>query len=212
MPIHSVAPGEWLAKIAKDHALAGEASIYEAPENETLRNSRPDPHTLHPGDEVFIPEPSSSANSVKTSRFVRFVVTLERLRLQLVNEHGEPYAQAECTVSVDGQDDVETTTDEQGVVDVAVRGHPESGTIQVGNAIWTLRIGHLNPMHDTPDEGVSGAQARLVNLGYVIGEVDGKIGPLTRAALRAFQREAALPISGQIDDATMDALLSAHRS
>jgi len=49
-------------------------------------------------------------------------------------------------------------------------------------------------------------QGRLAHLGYSPGPVDGVIGPQTRDALADFQGDNRLPVTGQIDTATLRAL------
>lgn len=49
-------------------------------------------------------------------------------------------------------------------------------------------------------------QAQLSRLGYYRGEVDGDFGPQTSRALRQFQAENGLPITGRIDRATLATL------
>lgn len=51
------------------------------------------------------------------------------------------------------------------------------------------------------------AQKRLLSLGYVPGKADGIFGPVTRAAVQAYQRDRALPITGKLDEATWKCLL-----
>lgn len=46
------------------------------------------------------------------------------------------------------------------------------------------------------------AQRTLATAGYNPGPADGIIGPRTRAALRAFQRDSGLPVTGELDAAT----------
>lgn len=50
------------------------------------------------------------------------------------------------------------------------------------------------------------AQQRLVKLGYELGLPDGIFGPMTRQALKAFQRAQQLPVTGNLDAATLQAL------
>jgi hypothetical protein len=50
---------------------------------------------------------------------------------------------------------------------------------------------------------IEAAQKRLKELGYPVGYVDGKAGPLTAGALAAFQTVAGLPVTGALDDATL---------
>lgn len=46
------------------------------------------------------------------------------------------------------------------------------------------------------------AQQKLIDLGYLQGAADGKMGAKTRDAIRAYQRDRGLPVTGMIDDAT----------
>lgn len=52
------------------------------------------------------------------------------------------------------------------------------------------------------------AQKRLTELSFPLGSIDGKIGSLTRSAIRDFQDAAGLPITGILDQTTYDRLLS----
>jgi len=54
------------------------------------------------------------------------------------------------------------------------------------------------------------AQRNLINLGYLKGSTDGKLGPKTAAALRKFQRDHHLTITGTINTATYNALVEAN--
>jgi hypothetical protein len=53
-------------------------------------------------------------------------------------------------------------------------------------------------LHCTPSE----AQAALNRLGFYRGEIDARIGPLSRAALGAFQRAWLLPVTDSLDERT----------
>jgi peptidoglycan hydrolase-like protein with peptidoglycan-binding domain len=57
-----------------------------------------------------------------------------------------------------------------------------------------------------PSPAVRDAQLRLRTLGAYAGEADGLWGPDTQAAVERFQRNQGLPVSGQLDVATMSAL------
>ena len=59
----------------------------------------------------------------------------------------------------------------------------------------------------TPSQGIIIAvQKELTQLGYYHGSIDGVIGPQTEGAIRWFQSVASIPVTGQIDDATLNAL------
>ena len=48
------------------------------------------------------------------------------------------------------------------------------------------------------DENIAAVQADLLDLGYDPGPVDGILGPRTRAAIRAYQDDAHLPVDGLV--------------
>jgi peptidoglycan hydrolase-like protein with peptidoglycan-binding domain len=53
---------------------------------------------------------------------------------------------------------------------------------------------------------VSDVQSALSREGYYDGAIDGKLGPATRNALRRYQREHRLDVTGGIDQAVIRAL------
>lgn len=57
-----------------------------------------------------------------------------------------------------------------------------------------------------------GVQARLRNLGYNVGPVDGRFGPRTSRALAAFQADHGLEVSGHSDATTRDKLVEVYGS
>ncbi len=57
-----------------------------------------------------------------------------------------------------------------------------------------------------PGQVIVNVQNALQEQGYYRDQVDGLIGPNTRAALRAFQQDQRLPVTGAIDGPTLQAL------
>ena len=49
-------------------------------------------------------------------------------------------------------------------------------------------------------------QAALMRRGFYNGDIDGLLGPKTRAALKAFQQSERIPQTGRMDIATMTRL------
>ncbi|MFB3920025.1 MAG: peptidoglycan-binding protein [Candidatus Velamenicoccus archaeovorus] len=60
---------------------------------------------------------------------------------------------------------------------------------------------------ETPDE--KGIQTALKDLGFYQGEIDGKIGPKTKAAIREFQQKNGLVTDGKVGPKTWAALKAA---
>lgn len=55
---------------------------------------------------------------------------------------------------------------------------------------------------------VMAAQAALIAAGYDVGVegADGKLGPKTTAAIKKYQKDNGLPVTGKVDDALMGSL------
>jgi hypothetical protein len=67
--------------------------------------------------------------------------------------------------------------------------------------------GPIYAYHDLPpDQVIANVQAALQEEGYYQGEVDGLLGPLTRAALADYQRDHGLYTTAAIDEPTLDEL------
>jgi photosystem II stability/assembly factor-like uncharacterized protein len=62
------------------------------------------------------------------------------------------------------------------------------------------------PAFKVSDAAVLQAQQALANGGYHLGEPDGKLGPTTTAALKKFQTDRHLPVTGKLDAITLAAL------
>ena len=65
------------------------------------------------------------------------------------------------------------------------------------------QVGYLNL------ETLEGVQKALKSLGFDPGKVDGRDGPNTQNAVRAFQAHATIQIDGIVGDETRGALVSA---
>ena len=61
---------------------------------------------------------------------------------------------------------------------------------------------------DREQDPVKAAQKALAAKGYEVGDADGKLGPKTRAAVQAFQKDEGLRVTGRLDTETMARLRS----
>lgn len=73
-------------------------------------------------------------------------------------------------------------------------------------ASTTVRTALAGPAPQRLADVVKRAQAALNLAGYDVGVPDGQTGPRTVAAIRKFQSDRNLPLSGRLDEATMGAL------
>ena len=69
------------------------------------------------------------------------------------------------------------------------------------NLAFPIDLGYVDPI-----DQLSGIQCRLNMLGYECGAVDGKNGPITRAAVKAFQKDKSLQVDGIAGSNTQDKL------
>jgi N-acetylmuramoyl-L-alanine amidase len=74
-----------------------------------------------------------------------------------------------------------------------------------GGVVFALALGALDPV-----EEITGVQARLNNIGYHCGRIDGIVGPATRRALRDFQAHQGLDLTGAPDEPTRRRLREMH--
>jgi len=67
---------------------------------------------------------------------------------------------------------------------------------------------YAQPEYDNgnPNSSVSQVQAVLARRGYYHGAIDGSMGPATRSALRQYQQNHGLPVTGRIDWPVLEAL------
>ena len=209
--VHRVEDGECLTTIAARYGFQDPRALHDHPENAALKARRPDPNILHPGDEIVIPDKQEKSVECQTGAVHRFRIKLprKRLRLRLQDLHGEPMAYAHYTLTL-GAEVVEGDADGDGVLEESVPVDATSARIAVGENTWNLRIGALNPIEETSDDGISGVQARLRNLGVDPGPIDGELGPRTREAICVFEALHGLEITGECGEATIRKLREIH--
>lgn len=186
-------------------------TVWDDPANATLRSIRKDPCILLAGDRVHIPplrQKQEPGSTEKRHRFRRKGEP-EIFQVQILRDD-EPRGNQPYTLSIDGFTEIfQGYTDAQGMIRHIISPKAMQAVLSVGVAddmqTYFLRLGGLDPIDTT-----RGVQQRLNNLGFSCGDVDGKIGPLTRAALRKFQRSKKLPASGAPDEATRKELQDSY--
>jgi hypothetical protein len=77
------------------------------------------------------------------------------------------------------------------------------------HATKSHQIHHKHKKHAKSSALVRDAQTSLVNLGYYAGHPDGKMGPKTTKAIKAFQRDHSLPKDGKLTKQTYNAIIKA---
>lgn len=216
MATHIVKQGECLSSIARHYGLPSWRTIYDHPNNAGFRAKRPDPNLIYPGDQLFIPGLEPREENASTDKRTTFRTTREgvRLAIRVHDEEGNAVANAKFRIlAIDTQTEHTGSTNVEGIAEAPIPDDAEHAQLEVwpqgqDNAEcwrWDILIGHLDPL-DT----VSGHQARLNNLGYDSGDVDGIKGPITEAAIKAFQTDEALEPDGIVGPKTTNAFRDTH--
>ena len=216
MTTHKVKQGEDLNKIAHAHGFLPE-KIWGLTENADLAKKRK-PHLLREGDELTIPELKPYETKCDTGQ--QHCFTRKGLRsflwLRFLDMGRGPRADLPYILKIKTSDqtpvaDKPGKTDEDGYLQQQIPPNAVSAVVVLNpgdrnEEKHSFNIGHLDPL----DEGYRGVQARLNNIGYPCGKEDDVLGPKTRAALRAFQKDYGLQLlekeATKIEEQTMDKL------
>lgn len=197
---HTVAQGECLSTIAKQYRFSDYHAIYEHPKNTQLKKKRANPNVLFPGDTFFIPDKQEKQPSRTTDQRHIFEVTMPTimLRVKLLEEEEKPFGNQRYELKV-GDKVIPGTTTPEGMVEQKIPIDATEAEITLcleDNGVQEmltvpLAIGYLAPIDE-----LKGVQARLNNLGYACGPIDGIFGDLTKAAVERFQKAHQLDVDG----------------
>jgi hypothetical protein len=205
---HVVRNGECISSIARDTGHFWE-TLWSEPANAELREARKEPNVLLADDRVFVPPLRPKFEPGASEMRHRFVRRGEPAKIRMVLKRaGKPRANEPYTLNIDGQV-FSGTLDPEGKLERAIPGNARKGTLTVGEppnqSVYPLNLGTLDPI-----TSLAGVQARLNNLGFGCGEVDGIWGPKTSAAVRKFQGRYQLSDTGELDDATRTKVKDVH--
>lgn len=210
---HTVRPGECLVTIARQYGFLDFKTIYEHTDNADLRRIRPNPNILHPGDEVFIPDLTSKTVRLPTGQSHKFTVksAKKELALTLLDHAGEPIGGEPYELQVEGEPArTGKQTDGEGKLKESIPAGKTKAVLTIRGRALELRLGHINPLRDVPDDDISGVQGRLKNLGYHVAAADGAHKPASAAAIALFQADEDVDVTGELDDATLAKLEERH--
>lgn len=200
MPQHTVQPGECLTSIADQFGFFWD-TLWNHPANAGLRAQRADPNTLMPGDSVTIPDKRPKIETRVTDQHHKFHKKgiPAKLRLQILCD-GEPLAGAPFTLTVDDRPNTGVTGPD-GKIEVTIQANARTGRLVAGageqRVEYVLQLGYMPPIEET-----KGILARLKNLGFDCGNVEGELDPKAQLALKEFQTANGLEPTGQPDGAT----------
>src|SRR4051794_11968425 len=209
---HIVQPGECMGSIARLYGFLDPASIYDHADNGALRKCRGTPDILAPGDKVVIPPKRGLVFFMKPGEHRTIVLKTvpTRLHLKVCTGHDFSFRGDKYELRVDGiQAPFKGELPKSGELDVDLPATARRAELDIFRKgierpvqRFDLDLGGMDPV-DT----LTGVQARLEALGYDCGGVDGELTPLTRAAIRAFQRTHGLLQNGDPKDAKLQKAL-----
>lgn len=202
---HTVQQGECVSSIAFENGFFVE-TIWNHPNNASLKQQRKDPNTLCAGDVLFIPDKREKVVDKPTESVHRFELknTPALLSLQMFDED-EYRSNQSYEIEIDGV--VRTgTTDSEGVLRESILPNAKRAKLIIGPdlAEFDLQFGQIEP----PTE-MRGIQARLNNLGFEC-TISGQLDAETKRALSRFQRACEIEETGEIDSATRQKLDDLH--
>lgn len=175
-----------------------------------------------PGDTVKIPAPETKEAGAGTGKSTAFEIDPTKLflRLRVLNEDFTALKDADYELTVEDSPTPFTKkgkTDANGQIETEVPAKAQKGVLSVAvpppagqkgagktGMVWELEIGALNPiLEKAPDDAcVSGVQARLNNLGFPCGAVNGVPNETFENQIKAFRKMFGLA-EGKTSDATL---------
>jgi len=210
--IHTVKQGEHLSGIAKQYGFTDFRTIWDRSENAEIKEKRKNPNILYPGDKLFVPDKEEKEESGETEECHHFKLKGTSLKLRLViNDVGQqPLANTPCELHV-GAKVYELTTDDNGQIEQTIPKDAKEGFLLFKDPQVPfeqgipIKIGHLDPV-----EEVSGQKARLNNLGYNAGPLDGADEEKLLWAIQEFQCDQRLTVDSICGPSTQAKLKEIH--
>jgi hypothetical protein len=205
MPNYVIGRGDCFSSIAESCGFTMER-LWNLPENAALKRKRKDPNILYPGDVIFVPEKEIREEACVTDK--RHIFRRKgrvELRLRLLST-GEPIANEHYWLEIGGQA-LEGITDSEGRIYQIIPHDATDAELLIDQRRLKLRlvVGGLDPTTE-----IAGVQARLNNLGFRCGAVDGIMNPKTRSAIKAFQETYNLVVDGDPGVKTQGKLKEKH--
>lgn len=217
-----VKSGDDLSTLAAEHGYPSWRSIYDFSENHSYWETCKNPDVLQHGSELTVPKIQHGTHPVINERQSVFKLKREnlRLRLRIEDQYGEPHCLCPFWLELMDRAAIEGKTDRDGFLDQMLLPTDGKGVLIVSvpclvdvdgtgreDVRYELQFGALEPVNC-----VSGQQARLNNLGFESGEVDGIFGPITRGAIKRFQKSVSIDDDGIVGPITSGELVLAHGS
>jgi len=184
--------------------------VWDHPQNQALKDKRKNPNILKKGDKLYVPDKEYKQDPAQTEATHTYKVRTKKVKFSVaLLELGEPRADEEWVLKINGDEVAKGTTDGNGTLEAQIPAGAKNGWLFVGEKQdeYKVRFGYIDPIDE-----VSGIQSRLKNLGFYYGQVDDINGPLTTAAIAEFQRMIEITGEGELTDETKQKLVEFHGS
>lgn len=210
MQPYVIRQGDYLTRLAWERGFDAE-EVWQHDLNRDLAAARSNREVLQPGDVLYIPATASSRQRLRANASHQFRANVPTVQLTLVFEdHGSAIANANAEIRI-GTRTTQQTSDGNGQLVVRVPTHLHEIDVHFPEKKrkFRVRVGHVDPVSSG-----SGQWSRLHQLGYLPQQWH---DPHSReraleAAIRAFQHDMELEVTGTFDNDTRDALEREHRS
>lgn len=233
---HLITQGEDVLSVTHFRGLLWK-SVWEDAKNADLRTAREDPNILMPGDVLHVPDLEEKTESGATEKKHRFKTPTVKVKVDLrlirpLREEGErmeqeatdpweyrevppgkmkvePMAGVPFVILADGVEVAKGQTDGDGRIQEKVPTASSAGTLILHQGTDTEQRYDLRWRHMDPLKEVSGVCKRLFNLGLPCPP-ETTVTPAVAGALRIFQQQNNVPVTGQADEATRAKLKEKH--
>lgn len=198
MPVITIKDGDCAHSLAVAKGMTLDKVWFDSA-NSALRQKRANPHVLMAGDKLTLPDRTDGQESCETEKRHCFQRKGLRARLMLkIQRNDKPLGSADFILEV-GNQSLQGVTGEDGSIDVHVPSDAKQATLRLANGkeSYKLSLGYLDPIDE-----VSGYQARLHNLGFFPGPIDGIDGAKTKSAVRQFQSVVGATVDGIVGSET----------
>lgn len=218
--IHVVAQGEDVPMIAWTYGFRDWTIVWDHAQNQAFREAHASPKVLCPGAELFIPENTDGRFDLPVEQVHRVELDPPKTSLNVrILISGRPVANREYTFSYAYGPTTRVFEGRHTDGDGWLREANIPMVVTHVTALFTgsmlyyrFALRALDPVRVDGVPRIQGVQARLNNLGFFCGDVDGLLAGKTIEAVRQFQAmklERAEP-SGELDDETLDTLVEEH--
>jgi hypothetical protein len=204
----TVRQGESTESVAVRHGHFWQ-TLWDHEGNTALRELRKDPHTLFPGDRLFIPDIRQEQCDCESERHHVFrrkgIPSILRIALK---RNSKPRANEPYRLTVDGAT-VDGKTNAQGKIEEKIDPLAYTAHLVVGEGERSTKH-HLKLRHLDPVTEPSGVNARLHNLGCLLTYEGNKITSMTQTALTLFQQGQGMKADGRLTEETRQKLVEVH--